>query len=176
MDAENRLPKYIIIGRIIKPHGVRGALKVEPLTDDPKRFDLLQTVYLGPEDKPVEPFQVERVQYLTKQVILSLQMINTFEGAEQWRSKFVQIPVEDALPSAEGALYYFELVGLTVFTDKNEYIGRVHDILSYPANDIYVVHDDNAREILIPDVPAFIRDINIKEGRLIITPIDGLLN
>jgi 16S rRNA processing protein RimM len=176
MDAENRLPKYIIIGRILKPHGVRGALKVDPLTDDPKRFDLLQTVYLGPEDEPVESFKIERVQYLKKQVVLSLQNINTFEDADQWRKKYVQIAVEDALTSAEDAHYYFELVGLAVYTDKNEFVGRVHDIVSYPANDIFVVHDNDDREILIPDVPAFIRDINIKEGKLTITPIDGLLN
>jgi 16S rRNA processing protein RimM len=176
MDAKSHLPKYIIIGKIMKPHGVRGALKVDPLTDDPKRFDLLETVYFGLEDQPVESFKIERVQYLKKQVILSLQNINTFEDADQWRTKYVQIPIEDALPSTEGEHYYFELVGLAVFTDKNQYVGRVHDILSFPANDIYVVHDDEDREILIPDVPIFIRDINIKEGKLIITPIDGLLN
>lgn len=176
MDAENRLPKYIIIGRIMKPHGVRGALKVEPLTDDPKRFDLLQTVYLGPEDDPIESFKVERVQYLKKQVILSLQTICTFEDADLWRTKFVQISIADAMPPAEGSHYYYELVGLAVYTDKNQYVGRINDILSYPANEIFVVHDDDDREILIPDVPAFIRDINVKEGKMIITPIDGLLN
>ncbi len=174
-DADTVPSRFITIGRVLKPHGVNGVLKVESLTDHPGRFDLLQRVFLGPEDAPTHEFEVVRVQHMNRFVLLSLKGVNSYEEADRQRNGFVQIPENQALPLPEGSFYIFQLIGLSVYTDDGRYVGRVTEIQNFPAQDLFVVHDDDGREILIPDVPAFIRKIDVEEGRITITPIDGLL-
>ena len=167
-------PEYLIIGRVIKPHGIRGALKVEPLTEDATRFERLEKVSLGPEDAPSESFTVQQIQYQGKLVILSLDEIKSRNAAEEWRNTFVHIPAEDAQPLAEGEHYYYEFIGLKVYTTDETYVGTIDDIVSYPANDVIVVIHEN-KEILIPDIPEIVKSFDLERGVMIIEPMEGLL-
>jgi 16S rRNA processing protein RimM len=176
MSTNRSLPQYVIIGRVNKPHGIHGAVRVMPMTDDPRRFDRLERVFWGDEDAPVEELAIERVQYAGKFVLVKFKDISSCEGAERFRNGYLQVPRDEALALPEGEHYYFELMGLKVYTDQDLYIGTVVDVQSFPANDVFIIHDDNGKEFLIPDVPAFIRAIDLKANKLVITPIDGLLD
>ena len=167
-------PEYLIIGRVTKPHGIRGALKVEPLTEDATRFERLEKVSLGPEAAPSESFTVQQIQYQGKLVILSLDEIKSRNAAEEWRNTFVHIPAEDAQPLAEGEHYYYEFIGLKVYTTDETYVGTIDDIVSYPANDVIVVIHEN-KEILIPDIPEIVKSFDLERGVMIIEPMEGLL-
>jgi len=147
-----------------------------PMTDDPRRFDLLERVFWGGEDAPTESLMVEQVQYAGKFVILRFKDISSCEQAERFRNGYLQIPRDEALALPEGTHYYFELMGLKVYTDKDLYIGTVSDVQSFPANDLFVIHDDNGKEFLVPDVPTFIREIDLEAKKMVITPIEGLLD
>ncbi len=168
-------PEYLIIGRVTKPHGIRGALKVEPLTENPKRFDQLETVYLGPEEGPSESFSVQHVQYQHNVVILSLVELQDRNAAEVWRNAYVQIPADNAQPLAEGEHYYYEFIGLKVYTIENIFVGTIENIVSYPANDVIVVTKEN-KEILIPDIPEIVKSFDLERGVMIIEPMEGLLD
>lgn len=165
---------YIIIGRITKPHGIRGAFKIEPITEDPNRYELLEKIWIGTEDRPVTVHQIDRVQYLKKHVILYLADIHSREQVENFRNQYIFIPRSDVLP-LEDSHYYFELLGLKVYTDNEEFVGYISDIQNYPANDVFVVTKDK-NEYLIPDVPEFIKKIDIDAGTLVIQTIPGLLD
>lgn len=175
MSPQSQQPDYVIIGRITKPHGVRGAVKVEPITDDPNRFSLLDKVYVGSEDKPGDAVDIERVQFQNKLLILSLANVTSREAADALRGKYLHIPAAQALDLPDGSVYIYDLIGLKVVTNKNEFVGTVKDFQEYPANDMFVIENDG-REYLIPDVPDIVQDVNIEDGTIIINPIDGLLD
>ncbi|MDZ7314778.1 MAG: ribosome maturation factor RimM [candidate division KSB1 bacterium] len=168
--------EFIIIGRIIKPHGVRGALKIEPLTDDPKRFTLLKRVFIGNDAAFYQEYQIARVQYSGGSVLLTLKELTTFEQADRLRNQYVQIPESESLPLPDGVHYYHEYVDLSVFTADGSYIGRVKELLDLPAQDLFVIENEQGREILIPDVPQFIRQIDFLQRKMIVEVIDGLLS
>ena len=98
-------------------------MKVEPLTDNAKRYELLQTVFLGSEEQPAHQFRVSRVQFTHKQVLLSLEGIENYEAADRWRNHYVHIPASEIMPKAEGEYYYFELAGLAVYTVSGAFVG-----------------------------------------------------
>jgi 16S rRNA processing protein RimM len=175
MSAQTQQPDYVIVGRITKPHGVRGAVKVEPITDDPSRFSLLQQIHIGPEDNPGDAVDIDRVQFQNKFVILSLATVHSREAAEGLRGQYLHIPADQALDLPDGSVYLYDLIGLEVFTSKNEFVGTVKDYLEYPANDMFVIEHDE-REFLIPDVPDIVEDVDLDTGKIIINPIDGLLD
>ncbi len=175
MNPETHSPEFVLVGQIIKPHGVLGAVKVKPLTDDPKRFLSLKTVFLGEEDKAGEQYVIERVQFQNSNLILTFEHINSRDEAEQWRRQYIQIPTSEALPLPEGEHYFYELVGLLVVTNKGDKIGVVKDIVSYPANDVIVVKSDD-KEILIPDIPDIVERIDMDAGEIVINPMPGLLD
>lgn len=175
MSAKSPQPDYIIIGRITKPHGVRGAVKVEPITDDPNRFSLLEKVHVGPEELPGDAIDISKVQFQNKFIILSLKGVTTREAADELRGQYLHVPADQALDLPDGSVYIYDLIGLKVVTNKNEFVGTVKDYLEYPASDMFVIENDE-REYLIPDVPDIVEDVNIDDGIIIINPIDGLLD
>ncbi|MBN1482029.1 16S rRNA processing protein RimM [candidate division KSB1 bacterium] len=166
---------YVIVGRIIKPHGERGAVKVEAITDDPNRYTLLKYVFLGPEDQPGDIFQIISVEFQNKFVILTLDGINTRELADELRNQYLFIPVDQTMPLTDGSIYIYDLIGMEVYTKKGDYVGRVTDYQECPANGLFVV-EYKKRELLLPDVPAIVKDVNLDSGRIVINPIEGLLD
>jgi 16S rRNA processing protein RimM len=175
MSPESQSPDFVIIGRIIKPHGVRGAVKVEPITEVPKRYADLDNVFIGTEDQPGEMFEIARVQFQNKIVILMLKGIESRSQAEALRNSFIHIPADQVLALPDGSIYIFDLIGLPVYTNKNEYIGTVTNYLEYPANNVFVVEYED-RELLIPDVPDIVKDVDLDAGKILINPIPGLLD
>ncbi|MBN1559313.1 16S rRNA processing protein RimM [candidate division KSB1 bacterium] len=174
MSAGRQRPDFIIIGRITKPHGVKGALKVEAMTHDPQRFRLLKRVYLGVEDKPGDAVEIENIQLQPQGVILSLRGVESRQDAERLRNLYIYLPAEEAMSLPAGAVYIFDLVGLDVYTTDGEFVGVVKDYHDYPANGMFIV-EKNGREILIPDVADIVNEIDIDAGKIILNPIEGLL-
>jgi 16S rRNA processing protein RimM len=170
-----KLPDYVDIGQITRPHGIKGDLRVRPLTDDPNRYHLLKRIFLSHDDVNRFPFQVTSVKIGRQVIILHLQGIDSCDKAESWRKALVQIPRTECLPLPQGQHYHFELIGLEVVTVTGEKIGHITSIESYPANDIFVVHKDD-REFLIPYITDIVKKIDIENGILIVNPIEGLLD
>ena len=175
MPGTRELSDFVAIGQILKPHGVKGALRVRPFTDDAERFSLMNRIYLTHNEVTRTAFTVCRTKPSNRFIILSLKEINSVESAEEWREAFIEIPRSECPPLTEGVHYYFELIGLIVYSNRGDRIGELVDVYTTAASDIYVIRNQN-REILIPAVPEFIERIDVDEGVMIIRPIDGLLD
>ena len=163
-----------MIGRVTRPHGVRGALRVAPMTDDPERFHRLKQLWLSRSETERTPFTITRVQLQPEAVLLTVAGIDDRNAAEAWREAWVEIPGSEVLPLPEGQHYLFEIIGVQVVTEEGTALGQVVDILRNPAHDVYVVRGEE-REYLIPAVPEFIRQIDSETGLMIIHVVDGLL-
>lgn len=169
----------LLIGRVLRAHGVRGEVKVLPLTDDPGRFDGLDDVFIGPAPERVKPVSVEAVRFQpTKKgitVVLKFSGVDTREAAETLRKAQVFAREADLPALEEDEVYLHDLIGLAVVTEAGEPVGVLADVLDMPGQFIYVVSREGKPEAMIPAVPEFVVETDLEGGRLVIRPIEGLL-
>lgn len=179
-DYANVAPETMVqIGFIFRAHGMDGELKVNPeFTDDPARFEEVTTVYVGKSPRAVTRHTVSSVRYQeTKRgtaVILGLDDLESRTDAEQVR-KLNIFADEDDLDLADDEILIHDLVGLTVTTEAGETLGTVANYMEMPAQDVFVVHRPDGSEAMIPAVEDFIIDVNLEDDRLVVRPIDGLI-
>jgi len=165
----------IAIGRISKPIGTRGEVKVLPLTHDKQRFVNLPIVWLGNDTANVELKKILKVRIDAKQVVFSFIGIKTVEEAEKIRDLYLFIPKKDVVKLQDGSYFVDDIIGCEVVTEQQVNVGVITDLLSLRMNDLWVVKK-GTKEVLIPAVKAIIRQVDIKNKRITINAIDGLLN
>ncbi len=170
-------PKYLLLGEVLRPHGVRGELRVRLLTAYPERIDKMTHVYLGSgsDDESPRTYDVEHMRMNTPYGLLKLRGIDDREQADALRSLFVMVDLEHAVPLEEGEFYLYQLIGLTVKQQDGSTLGQITDVLETGANDVYVVASPQYGEVLIPVTDETIVRTDISAGELIVNLPDGLL-
>ncbi len=170
-------PAYLLLGEILRPHGVRGELRVRLFTDYPERIASLKTVYLAdsPEAAQPKPYHVTGMRMNGPFGLLKLDEIPDRTQADRLRGLFVLIDMEHAVPLEEGEFYLYQLIGVQVQTEDGETLGTLVDVLETGANDVYVVDSPQYGEILIPVLDEVVVDTDVAMGRLIVHLPDGLL-
>lgn len=170
----------LLVGSIGKTHGLKGEVKVIPETDDPSRFEDLDTVFVGPDAEQARPHPVASVRYQQSKrgttVLLKLEDIDTVEAAEALRNRLVFAREEDLPPLDDDEFFLHDLLDLKVVTEDGDAIGTVKDILELRGHEVIVVDRPGQSDALIPAVPEFIVDIDFDEQTLIVQLIDGLLD
>lgn len=168
------MSNYMEIGKIVNTQGIRGDLRIIPTTDDPKRFELLDTVWVESKEGTKE-YEIEKVWYHKQFVILKLKGISSINEAEKLKNSIVKIPRELALPLGEGEYYIGDLYDLEVYTNDEEYLGKIVDILFTAANDVYVVKkEDSKKELLIPVIKQCILEVDLNNRRMTVNLLEGL--
>jgi 16S rRNA processing protein RimM len=170
---------YLTVARVTRPHGVRGALRVQALTSTPQRMNALETIYLSRTPDRAETlraYTVARCQHdKGDQWLIFLEGVESREAADQLRGQYVLVALQDAAPLAEDEIYLFQVIGLTVLTNEGVVLGRVVNVIETGANDVYVVHGERYGEVLIPAIESVVRRIDVENGVMHITPLPGLL-
>ncbi len=162
------------VGRLVKPHGVRGEIKLAPYNPASDLFRpglplLLQGIAGGARRVEVLAARPHKGGFL-----LRLAGVETMTEAERLVGARVSVAEADLPPLSEGEFYWFQIVGLEVATEAGTRLGRVVEILETPAHDVYVVRDGD-RERLVPAVDEVVVEIDRAAGRLVVRPIEGLL-
>jgi 16S rRNA processing protein RimM len=165
-------PRFLIIGRVLKAHGVHGEMRVAVHTDVPERFSWLETVYLGETDP--EPVSVESVRFHQNFALLKLAGIDDRDAADELRGEWLQVPLDAAIPLEEGEYFLYQLIGLTVVTDEGETLGELAELLETGANLVFIVRGDKG-DILLPDTKEVIQDIDFENGRMTVHLLPGLV-
>lgn len=152
------------VGKIVNTHGIKGEVKVIPLTDDPRRFDYLDHVLINGEE-----VKVEKCKYQKDRVIVKLENINSIEEAERLKEKFMEVERENAVELEEDCYFFADLKECTVFDTNDKEIGKIYDIIQTKNNDVYWIR--KPKEVLIPVLKDIVMDINIDDRKIIIKPI-----
>jgi len=172
----------LAVGQIIGVHGVRGEVKAAILTDDPRRFDALSRVLVGPDGAEPVSYDLEGYRLHQKWILIKLKGVDDRNKAETLRGQLIQVSLEEAMPLMAGEYYEHQIIGLEVWTTDGRNLGQVVEILYSPAHEVYVVHGTDAqspkgdlREILIPAVANVVLRIDLEAGRLVVELPEGLL-
>jgi 16S rRNA processing protein RimM len=150
--------EYLRIGKIINTRGLKGEVKVEPLTDDIKRFESLSEVIMENDTK--DTISIENVNYHKKFVYIKFKNVNSIEEANALRGMYLIINRKDAIELNKDQYFICDLIGLKVYEEKR-YLGELTDVLQTGANDVYIVKN-NDKEILLPAIKDVILNIDIE--------------
>ncbi len=165
-------PEFLVVGRIIKPHGIRGDLAMKVITDYPERLPEIDTLYVGPA---YEPYKVKRVRFHAGGTLMLFEEVEDRNAAELLRGMMVYVHIDDAVPLEEGEYYLFQIIGAQVVTGDGLVLGTLTDLLETGANDVYVITAPDGEEILIPAIPEVIRRVDANKKVITISLLDGLL-
>ena len=165
--------KYLELGQIVNVKGLKGEVKVNSFTDDNTKFERIPNVFLKQKGN-LKEYSIEKVGYSKNQVIIKFKGVNTVEEAETLRNAYIVVDREIFGELPEGVYYIADLIGLDVFTESNEYLGKVDDIFSTGSNDVYVVKDELGKQKLLPGIDEVIKQIDLESGKIIVNLIEGL--
>lgn len=165
--------KYLELGQIVNVKGLKGEVKVNSFTDDNTKFERIPKVFLKRKET-LKEYEIEKVGYAKNQVIIKFKNVNTVEEAESLRNSYIVVDREIFGELPEGVYYIADLIGLDVFTEANEYLGKVDDIFSTGSNDVYVVKDELGKQKLLPVIDEVIKQIDLELGKIIVNLIEGL--
>jgi 16S rRNA processing protein RimM len=178
-------PRFLAVGRILRPHGLRGEVRVEIHTDSPERFALYDRVYLahaqadaGPANllsvaPGALPYALESHRFHGQYVLLKLAGIDDRTQADRLRELWVWIAPEQAEPLDEGEIYLHDMLELSVVTDEGEELGQIVQIIETGANPVYVVRGRQG-EILLPDTDEVILEVDLEAEQVTVHLIEGL--
>jgi 16S rRNA processing protein RimM len=166
--------ELIAIGRISKPIGTRGEVKVVPLTDDTERFVNLRSVWVGRSASSACERSLISVRTDRSHVVVQVDEIRTVDEAEHLRDEYLFVPMENRIPLQKGKYFIDDVIGCEVVTEEQKNIGIVTDLLTLPIDDVWVVRNES-HEILIPAVKEIIRQVDVEKKRIIIHALEGLL-
>lgn len=164
------------IGEVLRPYGLRGEVKVRPLTDRPReRFQKLDTCILWDADRDGrEPCRIASSRFDGETVFLRMDGVDSPEAARRFSGRLLAVPREDALPPAEGSFYPWQLEGAVVETRDGRLVGRFVGV-EPGAQELWLV-DDGTRRRLIPAVAEIVVEVSVADRRIVIDPPEGLLD
>lgn len=164
---------YLKIGLIKKPHGLKGELKILPLTDNPERFKNLKNIYLFSNNQYVEE-KIQWVKITNTEILLKLSKYNSLTEVELLRNIYLYIDKEEGEELGEWEYYSQDLIGCSVYF-KDKKIGNVIDISNFGANDNILIKSEN-EEFFYPFLREYIEKVDIDNKKIVVNEIEGFYN
>ena len=163
---------YTVIGKITNSHGVKGDIKIFPLTDDPDRFFSLKKAYIGEIKEEVFP---EDPRIHKGMILIRLKGMEDINKILRFKGQYIYVLDDDRIKLPEGRYFISDLIGCEVYDMTERKLGTIKDVLQGAANDVYVIDGGNGMEYLIPAVERFIVSVNIADNKIQVDPIKGMI-
>ena len=164
--------EFIEVAKIINVHGIKGTVKIYSLTSNTDRFNAGCIFYI---DKKI-PVTIKSVRELSSD--LALLAFNEYDNINQvleFKNKGLFIEESDLLALPEDEYYIYKLIGIDVYNQDGKFIGKIKNVLTTLANDVYEI-DYNGKNVYVPAVKEFIKDVDINKSIMKVNIIDGMLN
>jgi 16S rRNA processing protein RimM len=158
----------VSIGRVVKPQGRRGEVAVEPFSDRPDRFPSLRRAYLPAPGGSAREVAVAGCWPHKGRFVLKLEGVDSIDAAEALRGMELRIREEDLEALPAGSYYHHQLRGLSVEDDAGGTLGRVEDILDTGGEAPVLVVRGPGGETMVPLAESFVRQVDLRRGRLVV--------
>ena len=163
----------LLIGKVIRPHGMKGLVRIESYAESPDTFLNAGEVFLEASSGQTVKHGVIAVTPGRKFLLLHLDGVDSLDKAEAYRGGNIYVQ-RGKLSRKSDEYFWFELIGLPVYLDTGARIGTIRQILPAPGHDIFVVQEGE-KEILIPAVRDVIKDVDLERERVVITGMEDLI-
>ena len=163
---------FIEVAKIINTHGIRGAVKIFLLTSNVDRFKMKCTFYI---DMKI-PVTVKKIMKISKDTaVLEFNEFNNINDIMMFKNLGIYVEESDIMPLPEGEYYIFKLIGMDVYNQDSVYIGKISNVISTLANDVYEVNH-NGKMIYIPAVKDYIIEVDEIKSTMRVNIISGMLD
>jgi len=167
--------ELLLVGKVLRPHGLEGKLRILSYAESPKSFLRPGTVILKTEKGVSREFRVSSVKPHKNVLLLKLEDLNSPEEAEEYRGAGIYIRKSLLVRDGEDEFFWHEIIGLQVYLNSGEYVGEIREIFRTGSNDIYVARK-GGKETLIPAIHDVVQEIDLVARKMIINPLEGLLD
>lgn len=169
--------QWLMVGKIVNTHGIRGELKIYPNTDFPEvRFapgNKLQMVH--EETGASQQVEVQSSRLQKNMYVIRFKGFGNINDVEKYKGWVLKVSKEDTVKLEEDEYYFHEIIGCEVVTDEGQSLGVITEILTPGANDVWVVKPAKGKDILIPYIHDVVLDINVDEKKITVHVMEGLL-
>ncbi|MBN2048741.1 MAG: 16S rRNA processing protein RimM [Anaerolineaceae bacterium] len=165
--SPHREPAFVVVGKFRRPHGVRGEILLEVMTDFPERLVTGKVIFVG-EAKSEVKILAARPHH--QGLLLKLDGFDDPESVGLMRNHLVYVPTRDLPALSEGEFYLHQMIGMEVFDTAGKLLGKLMEVMETGANDVYVIQMPGENELLIPAIDSVIIDIIIEDQRMIVNP------
>jgi 16S rRNA processing protein RimM len=165
-------PAFLAVGKVRRPHGVRGEALVEIYTSFPERLKPGLEVFLGQNHLPLK---ISSCRTHNEGLLLAFEGITSPEQMGQFRNQILFTSRKTAPKLSKGEYYQYELIGMEVEDESGTLLGKVTDVFETGANDVYEVTDANGREILLPAITEVILEVDLEKKKMRVHLLPGLL-
>ncbi|MDR4927576.1 ribosome maturation factor RimM [Peribacillus simplex] len=172
------MEKWFNVGKIVNTHGLLGEVRVISSTDFPeKRFKVGNTLYLfmDTEKKPL-PLIIRSHRNHKNFNLLTFENYYNVGQVEAFKNGVLKVKEAQLGKLDEGEFYFHEIIGCSVFTDEGMEVGEIIEVLTPGANDVWVIKKAGSKDILIPYIEQIVKEVDISAKKVIITPMEGLLD
>ena len=166
--------EYFEIGQIVNTFGIKGFVKIVPFTDDLERFEELERVFVVKQKQLIE-MQIEEVKYHKNLVLDKFKGIEDINMAEKYKGCYIKIKRENARKLPKDTYFIADLIGIDVYDENGNLLGKVDDIFNNKSHDVYVIKDDLGKQILLPSTKEVIKDVDVENNKIVVHLIDGLV-
>lgn len=163
------------VGVISSTHGVRGEVKVFPTTDDVNRFKKLKEVILVTE-KTEKVLKITSVKFFKQFAILKFEGIDSLNDVEAYKGGQLYVTRKNAIKLSKDEYFIADLIDLQVVDEEEREIGILTDVMKTGANDVYIVKNEEGKELLFPAIKECILDIDFEKKKMKVHIMDGLLD
>lgn len=161
------------VGIITGTHGLKGEVKVFPTTDDKERFLDLEDVLLDTGNELLE-LKVEYCKFFKKFVFVKFEGFDDINQVEKYKRCPLLVTRENAVELEEDEYFVADLLGLTIVDDSGVTVGKLQNVISTGANDVYEVLTEDGGHILLPAIKECILDVDMDEGIILVHLLKGL--
>ena len=160
-------PAFLAIAKVRKPHGLKGEVKLDLLTDFPERYKEGTVLYYG---KSHHSLTITSVRQQGESYLFSFAELSDSESASVLTNQILYVRNANRPKLPKGQYYQHKLLGIAVFDQAGNPLGTLTEVISTGANDVFVIKDDDGKEILIPAIHEVIQQIDTDQKRMIIQP------
>lgn len=160
-------PVFLAVGFLRRPHGIKGEILMDVLTDFPERLRSGKTVYVGDNHEPV---RIASIRGHNVEKIIRFSGVETPEEAGKFRNKNLFVKATSLPELPEGEYYHHQLIGMEVLDESGQTLGKLDSILETGANDVYVVKTPEGKELLLPAVEEVVLEVNPQQNQMRVRP------
>ena len=170
---------FLRVGRVTGAHGLNGRLKIAVMSDNPGRFETGNSIYIN-RGSMYDLYTIDGFQPVKQRsALLSLKEVSDRNQAEALSGAALFITKDDAERTRgeldDDSFYYYDIIGCDVYLDNNLF-AKVTDIIQAGGGDILVIKDKNGKDLMIPFVESMTDTSHVGEGRIDISPVEGLFD
>lgn len=168
------MKELYLVGRILKPRGLKGEVKVLPITDYPESFLERKAFHVGRDEEYTAVRQVLKSELRKGYAYLLFEGMDTREKAEEAVGSKLYVTPDELVPLPSDRAYLHELKGLKIINESFDEVGTVLDVLNMPAHDVYEI-EYRGKRIIVPAVEEFVEEIRIEKGYMVLKRLDEFL-